>query len=117
MKLHGLVVAAHSPFTPHGELNLAVIEKQAEHYVQNGLGIVFIGGSTGECHSLSLDERLQLAQRWLQVARGLPLKVVVHVGSNCLGDARTLAAQAEHSARWRSPRWPPATSNRAIWRR
>jgi N-acetylneuraminate lyase len=97
MKLQGLVVAAHSSFTPDGALNLAAVETQAEHYVQNGLGIVFIGGSTGECHSLSLDERLQLAQRWLQVARGLPLQVVVHVGSNCLGDARTLAGQAEQS--------------------
>ncbi len=95
MKLHGLVVAAHTPFTADGELNLAVVEKQAEHYVKQGLEIAFIGGSTGESHSLSLDERLQLARRWFEVVRGLPLKVVVHVGSNCLADARTLAGQAE----------------------
>jgi N-acetylneuraminate lyase len=95
MKLHGLVVAAHTPFTADGALNLAVVEKQAEHYVQNGLEIAFIGGSTGESQSLSLDERRQLAQRWFEVVRGMPLKVVVHVGSNCLADARALAGQAE----------------------
>src|SRR5204863_760432 len=36
-----------------------------------------------------------LTQRWCEVARGTELKVVVHVGSNCLADARTLAAQAQ----------------------
>lgn len=95
MKLHGLVVAAHTPFTADGALNLAVVEKQAEHFVRNGLEVAFIGGTTGECVSMSLDERLQLARRWFEVVRGMPLKVVVHVGSNCLADARTLAVQAE----------------------
>jgi len=95
MKLHGLVVAAHTPFTADGALNLPVVEKQAEHFVRNALEIAFIGGSTGESQSLSLDERRQLAQRWFEVVRGTPLKVVVHVGSNCLADARTLAGQAE----------------------
>src|SRR5205814_350870 len=36
-----------------------------------------------------------LAQRWSDVARGTGLRVVVHVGSNCLADARVLAAQAQ----------------------
>lgn len=95
MKMHGLVVAAHTPFTAEGALNLAVVEKQAEHFVRNGLEIAFIGGTTGECTGMSLDERLQLARRWFEVVRGTPLKVVVHVGSNCLVDARALARQAE----------------------
>jgi N-acetylneuraminate lyase len=30
----------------------------------------------------------------MEVARGTPLKVIVHVGSNCLADSRTLARQA-----------------------
>lgn len=93
--LRGLVVAAHTPFAADGALNLAMVEKQAEHYVKNGLETAFIGGSTGESSSLSLDERRRLAQRWFEVVRGMPLKVVVHVGSNCLDDARELARQAE----------------------
>src|SRR5262249_29163679 len=32
--------------------------------------------------------------RWSQVAHGSGIHVVVHVGSNCLADSRTLAAQA-----------------------
>ncbi len=93
--LHGLVAATHTPFQQDGSLNLALVERQAAHLLRNGVTIAFISGTTGECQSLSLDERLGLAQRWLEVARGTALKVSVHVGSNCLADARVLAAQAE----------------------
>ena len=93
-KLLGLVAAAHTPFQADGSLNLAVIELQASHLLANGLKTVFIGGSTGESHSLAYDERRQLAQRWADVARGTELRVVVHVGSNCLAEARLLALQS-----------------------
>jgi len=94
-KLTGLVVATHTPFKPDGSLNLPAVEKQAAHLLNHGLTTVFIGGSTGESQSLTVEERLQLAKRWFAVARGTPLQVVVHVGSNCLADARALAAQAQ----------------------
>lgn len=94
-RLTGLVAATHTPFKADGSLNLSIIERQAAHLLDNKMSLAFIGGSTGECHSLSLEERRQLAQRWFEVTRGTPLKVVVHVGSNCLGDARSLAVQAQ----------------------
>ncbi len=93
--LHGLVAAAHSPFHEDGSLNLAVVEKQAAHFLKSDVATIFICGTTGECHSLSLEERRALAKRWFEVARGMALKIVVHVGSNCLADARALAAQAQ----------------------
>jgi N-acetylneuraminate lyase len=93
--LHGLVAAAHTPFHADGSLNLGLIERQASHFLTNQLKTVFVGGSTGECHSLTVDERRQLAQRWSEVVRGTALKLVIHVGANCLADSRTLAMQAE----------------------
>src|SRR6266540_2896583 len=93
--LHGLVAAAHSPFHEDGSLNLAVVEKQAAHFLKSDVATIFICGTTGECYSLSLEERRALAKRWFEVARGTALKIVVHVGSNCLADARALAAQAQ----------------------
>jgi N-acetylneuraminate lyase len=95
LRLHGLVVAAHTPFDAAGALNLGAVEVQAAHFLKRGLRTVFIGGSTGECHSLSTDERRMLCQRWMDVARGTELRVVVHVGSNCLTDAAMLARQAQ----------------------
>lgn len=92
--LHGLVAATHTPFHPDGSLNLAAVEKQAALMLRQKIRAVFIGGTTGESSSLTLEERLALAQRWSEVVRGTELGLVVHVGSNCLADACTLAAQA-----------------------
>ena len=94
-QLHGLVAATHTPFHADGSLNLGIVEKQAAHLLAGQVKFAFIGGTTGECSSLTLDERRALAQRWFEVVCGLELKIVVHVGSNCLADARTLAAQAQ----------------------
>jgi len=94
-RIHGLVAATHTPFHADGSLNLAIIEKQAAHLNSHGIGRAFIGGTTGESHSLSLAERLVLTKRWLEVVKGMPLKVVVHVGANGLGDVCQLAAQAQ----------------------
>ena len=97
LRLDGFVAATHTPLNEDGSLNLEAIEKQAAHLLANGVSKVFIGGSTGESSSLSLDERRALAGRWLDIARGTELVVVVHVGSNCLEDARTLATHAEQN--------------------
>ncbi len=94
-KLLGLVAAAHTPFKADGALHLAIVEQQAAHLLKNKVATVFIGGSTGESHSLTLEERRQLAERWSAVTRGTPLGLVIHIGSNCLADARALAAQAQ----------------------
>jgi N-acetylneuraminate lyase len=94
-KLHGLVTATHTPFHADGSLNLAVAERQAALMLKWEVGAVFVGGTTGESHSLTVDERRALAQRWSEVVRGTKLRLVVHVGANCVEDARALAAHAE----------------------
>ncbi|MDP1562178.1 MAG: dihydrodipicolinate synthase family protein [Pirellulaceae bacterium] len=94
-RLTGLIAATHTPFDSHGQVNLAVIEPLAEHLIRNGVQAAFVCGSTGESHSLTVEERLQVATRWREVTRGSKLRLVVHVGSNCLTDAATLAEHAE----------------------
>lgn len=91
----GLVAATHTPFHADGSLNLAVVETQAAHLLATGVGHVFVGGTTGESSSLTLAERQALAVRWFEVTRGSALKVIVHVGANCLADSCSLAAQAQ----------------------
>jgi N-acetylneuraminate lyase len=68
---------------------------QCGHLLANDVTAVFIGGTTGESSSLSLDERRSLAKRWMEVARSTEMRVVVHVGANALADARVLAADAQ----------------------
>ncbi len=94
LPLHELVAATHTPFREDGSVRIEVVEKQAAHLLANGVKRVFIGGTTGESHSLTIEERRQLTARWMEVSRGTPMGVVVHVGSNCMADAQELAAQA-----------------------
>jgi N-acetylneuraminate lyase len=95
IKLKGLVAATHTPFTPTGQLNLGGIEKQAEYLGRNGVKSVFVGGSTGESHSLTVDERLALVNCWSEVVRSTHQHLIVHVGTNCLSDAKIMAAHAQ----------------------
>ena len=56
---------------------------------------MFVGGTTGEFSSLTFEERLALAARWAALVKGTSLRLVVHVGANCLADAKHLAAHAQ----------------------
>ncbi len=95
LHLEGLVAATHTPFNTGGRLNSGVVEKQAAHLLAHDVTTVYICGTTAECHSLTLAERYVLAESWMAATRGTPMRVIVHVGSNCIHDARELAAQAE----------------------
>jgi N-acetylneuraminate lyase len=94
-RLNSLVTATHTPFHADGSLNLKVVEKQAAFQLSKGVSTVFVGGSTGESHSLTYDERHLLAKCWMAVTKGTAMRVVVHVGANCIADAKALAEQAE----------------------
>lgn len=89
------MAAPFAPLRADGSLNLPCIERQAEHLLRWGVSMVFVNGTTGECTSLTIEERRSIARRWCEVARGTSLRVAVHVGSNCLADSRLLAAEAE----------------------
>lgn len=95
MQLHELVAAAHSPFHPDGSLAPEVVPSQASFLARQGIRTVFITGSTGESHSLRLDEKLALYDAWAEAGPTAGLRVIAHVGGNSIEDARILAAAAE----------------------
>lgn len=98
MVIEGLVAAVHSPFDSRtGELNPAAVPAQLELMLKQKVAGVFVCGSTGESHSLSVDERKLLAEEWIRLAAGSRLQVIVHVGGNCLRDSQQLAAHAEQA--------------------
>jgi N-acetylneuraminate lyase len=90
----GLVAATFTAFDAAGTVNLAAIEQQAEVLTTQGLRGVFVCGTSGEFASLSVAERIAVAQRWSEVV-GNDLELIVHVGHSSLPDARVLAAHAE----------------------
>lgn len=93
-RLEGLVAATHTPFHADGSLAPEVIPLQAEHLAGNGIRSVFITGSTGEAHSLTAAERLEVFAAWAKAGPEHDLEVIAHAGSNCLEDSKTFAAAA-----------------------
>jgi N-acetylneuraminate lyase len=94
--LTGLIPACHTPFDHDCRLNLSVVERQAALYRESGLRGVFVGGTTGEFASLTVDERKALCESWVHAA-GDSLRVVVHVGHNAQSEAIALTAHARQA--------------------
>jgi N-acetylneuraminate lyase len=91
-RFRGLVAAPFTPLKPDRSINLDAIPAYARLLRANGVSAAFVCGTTGEALSLTLEERLAVAEKWVQSAAGLP--VIVHVGHTCLADARRLTAHA-----------------------
>ena len=98
-KIKGLIDAPFTPFYENGEVNYEPIEAYAKLLVKNGLKGVFINGSSGEGYMLTDEERMKLAERWVEVAPD-GFKVIVHVGSTCIKSSHKLAAHAQKIGAW-----------------
>ena len=94
--LTGLIPACHTPFDRGGQLDLSVVPRQAELFRESGMTGVFVAGTTGEFSSMTVQERMDLCDRWTETAGG-DLKIAVHVGHNCQAEAVALAAHARES--------------------
>lgn len=92
-----LIAAPVTPFARDGSVASGSVEALAERLVRQGVDGVFVNGTTGESHSLDAGERRLLAERWVSVLRGTSLRCIIHVGSNCLQEARELAVHAQAS--------------------
>ncbi|XP_055336079.1 N-acetylneuraminate lyase-like [Paramacrobiotus metropolitanus] len=93
-KHSGICVGTLTPMKENGDINLDVIPQYAEYLINAKVNAVFVNGTTSEGLSLSNEERKQLAEKWIQTAKG-KLKVIVHCGAVALRDAQELAKHAE----------------------
>lgn len=90
----GLVAPPFAAFHADGSLFLDKVEYQAESLFLSGARGAFVCGTTGESLSLTVPERMALAERWAAAAPR-ELAVIVHVGHPCLEDCKALAAHAQ----------------------
>ncbi len=91
-KISGLVAAPFTPMNKDYSLNLDLIPVQSKFLQQNDINGVFICGTTGESLSLTVKERLDIAETWKKCIGDL--KLIIHVGHNCQADAEMLAKHA-----------------------
>jgi len=90
-----------------GDLNLDLVPDYAEFLLRNGLDGAFVCGSTGEGGLLTREERMALAEKWMDAGEG-KLKVVVHTGACNLKDQQQLAKHAEQTGAWAVASMAPA---------
>lgn len=95
MKLHELVAAAHTPFHADGSIAPEIVATQARFLAANGIKTVFMTGSTGESHSVTTAEKLAIYDAWAKAKQDTGLRVIAHVGGNCIEDAKLLARHSE----------------------
>lgn len=98
-KITGLIDAPFTPFYENGEVNYEPIAAYGAMLKKNGLQGVFINGSSGEGYMLTEDERMKLAEEWVDKAPE-GFKVIVHVGSTCVKSSRRLAEHAQRIGAW-----------------
>src|ERR1051325_10181989 len=92
--LAGLIAAPFTAMRSDGRLNLDLIKAQAAALAKSGVNGAFICGTTGEGFSLTTEERLQIAEKWMAAAPR-SLRVIVHVGHPAIHESQKLAAHAE----------------------
>ena len=92
-KLTGLIAAPFTPFREDGSIHLPQIEVLVEHLIAQQIKGIFICGSTGEGPSMTVEERMQVAEAFVSLS-DKRLYTFVHVGHNSLAEARKLAAHA-----------------------
>jgi N-acetylneuraminate lyase len=72
------------------------IEQYAQHLINSKVLGVFVCGTTGEGSSLTTDERKTILEKWISCSNK-KLRIICHVGGNCLPQSIELAIHAEKS--------------------
>lgn len=93
IKLSGLIPAVFTPFDKSGAINLPQIRPYADKLAADGADGVFVCGSTGECTSMTVDERKSVLEAWVKATAGR-MRVIAHVGGTCQADCIELARHA-----------------------
>lgn len=93
-KIEGLIAAPFTPFNGDGSLNTGLIPAYATKLKNDGLSGVFICGTTGEGMLMTPEERMEVAEKWINEQEE-NFKVIVHVGTTSAKQSKNLATHAE----------------------
>ena len=92
-KLTGLLAAPFTAFDENGEVNTAIIQKQADSLVSDGVKGAYICGTTGEGISCTVEERIRIMEGWKKASAGR-LLLIAHTGALSLKDVERLNRKA-----------------------
>jgi N-acetylneuraminate lyase len=94
--LQGLIAAPFTPFHEDGSLNLEIIPEYYEMLIANGVTGAFICGSTGEGVSMTVKEKMAVAEAWGSCTKSnSDFKVMTLLGGTSIRDCIELAKHAK----------------------
>lgn len=91
----GLSCATFTPMHEDGSINIDIIPAYAAYLNANNIKGIFVNGTTGEGnYSLTVEERLTLAEAWMKQKELVP-HILIQVGGCNFVEAKILASHAE----------------------
>lgn len=79
----GVFVAATTPFLEDGKVDTQTLARLTEHYIQEGIGGIFVLSSTGEYFAMSQNNRIAAVETVVAAAKGR-IPVLTMVSDACL---------------------------------
>lgn len=93
-KYRGIFPAFYACYDSEGNISTQATKKYVEYLIGKGVAGLYVGGSSGECIYLSVEERKQLLEAVMEVARG-KIAIIAHVACNNTKDSCELARHAQ----------------------
>lgn len=93
-KYKGVIPAFYACYDENGQVSPERTEQFAEYLINKGIKGLYVCGSSGECIYQSKEERKQILESVMKVAKGR-ITVIAHVGCNSTADSMELAAHAQ----------------------
>ena len=92
-KVEGLIAASFCGYRKDGSVDLDIIPVLVEKLIDDGVKGIFICGTNGEGPNLTITERQQIAEAYVQAVQKRVL-VFVHVGHSSITESKKLASHA-----------------------
>lgn len=93
-KYKGVIPAFYACYDNEGNVSVEGTKQLVEFLIEKGVKGLYVGGSSGECIYLSVEERKQTLEAVMEVAKGR-ITIIAHVACNNTKDSCELARHAE----------------------
>ena len=93
-KYKGVFAAFYACYDENGNVSEKATKEYVEYLINKGVAGLYVGGSSGECIYLSVEERKQTLEAVMEVAKG-KIAIIAHVACNNTKDSEELARHAE----------------------
>lgn len=93
-KYKGVIPAFYACYDDQGEVSQERVKELVQYYIDKGVRGIYVNGSSGECIYQSVEDRKQIIEAVMEVAKG-KLTVINHVACNNTKDSVELAKHSE----------------------